>query len=238
MFGRRKRQERRIRQRGRPARATIVDARQAGDGLWDLRLHVTPESDTPFEATARAATPQGDTPALGSQVDVMHEPGNRSRAVVAGTLPTAGTPGPGRNPRAPRGGDQAAHDLVSGILERFGVDGSAAGNPGGGPGNPDIVVDATTEVFVNGQRVTPTPSAGVDRLTNEELKQMAQRDPAGMVHEILRRLSTGEMVPMNVETNVQEVNVDGEAAAQAVDALRQSGLLSDDQTAQIRKHLG
>lgn len=243
MFGRRRRQEQRIRERGQPASATVVDARPAGEGRWDLRLHVTPEADPPFEAEATASLPAGGTPAVGSRVDVLHDPGNRSRVVLAGVPPTVEAPGgaawgtgaPTVEVTGAGAGDPP--DPMDVIRQAFAglADGSTLGADWAGEGT---VVNAGTTIHVDGERVDADPSPGAERLDMDDLRRMAQTDPGGMAHEIMRRLASGEISPRKIQVDTRSVDLDGAQGADALRALADSGLLTPEQLEKVRRHLG
>lgn len=210
MFGRRKRRERRIRERGRPAVATVLEARPAGDGAWDLRLHVTPEADPPFTARARAALPAGATVAVGSTIQVLHDPGNRSRVVLAG-VPAGLAPGRGAGwaDAAPAdAGDppdplEALRQVFAGL-----ADGTTLGAGQAGDG---VVIDLGTTVQVGGEPVDVAPAPGAEDLDLNELKDLGRTHPGALAFEVMRRLASGELTP-------QEIRVHRETIAAGADA--------------------
>lgn len=228
LFGGRARRERRIRERGLPARATIVDTRpadgDAGGGLraWDLRLHVTPEASAPFTAIARTEIPAGERPAVGSAVEVLHDPGNTDMVVLAGPVPgtrSAGAGSPAATTTGLDAGDAAA--IIADAL--------------GGAGDGDALTH--TEVYVNGQRVTPQPSAGAGPgLSRDDLRRLGQTDPAALAHEVLRRIASGEAQIADVQM-AESVEVTGDAAKEMIDGLAASGVITPEQLEQIRKHM-
>jgi hypothetical protein len=242
-FGRKGRRERRIRERGSPARGTIVDARpgghastRAGGVPWQVRLAVTPDAGAAFVAVADGVCPEGERPAVGGTVEVLHDPGAGDHVVLSGPIPTVApqaVPGPAPvSSVVPAGGDADGVDptaLAGEILSAFGRRGATAGD------GDDVIVHR--EVTINGQRVTPEPSgAARPDMSRDELRALARTDPGAVAHEVLRRVAAGQAKVAKVTTESVELGP-GDDVGGTLRALRQAGILTDAQLEQITRHL-
>jgi hypothetical protein len=213
MFGllnRRERRARRLRERGVPTRALVVDAQPAGGGRWRATLLIEPAGANSFVAYVEADCPSGERPARGAEAQVLLEPGTNGPVLMTGPLPTEGADG---TPPGPHGGL-------------------------GGLGANDAGVHTHTQITVNGVPVDPSDATGSipPGTPPDQLRELAATDPAGVAQEILRALAAGELT--GAEIHVQEpVQITGDAARQMIEGLAASGLLTPGQLEQIRKNM-
>lgn len=101
MEGRRARVERRLRERGRPAWATVTGAEASGAGLCRLALRVAPGEGPPFDAYAILEWADADAPPVGGTVEVLHGPDGGGRVLALGTPSRAPEPPAEPAPPAP-----------------------------------------------------------------------------------------------------------------------------------------
>src|SRR5215471_10459247 len=98
-YGKESRQEKKLRESGKSASATIVEAKKGhfaissgGDAAqevatahvnWKLKLHVTPDDEAAFDAEVRGGYAEmGMGPQVGSTVPVLYGPNDHSNVVV------------------------------------------------------------------------------------------------------------------------------------------------------------
>ncbi len=117
--GRRAREDRHLRERGRPAWATVTGVTPAGEGTWRLDLRVEPGDGAAFDAHAVVEHGGPGGPPVGGLVEVVH--GGRPGRVLA-----IGTPSRPPDPPAPAPPPGPAPDLaaVARALVRAAADGS------------------------------------------------------------------------------------------------------------------
>jgi hypothetical protein len=96
VFGSHDRLEKKLREHGRSASATVLEAEQthwavarAPDNVvantqivWKLKLQVTPSGETPFEAEIEQSSPQLSPPRVGQVVPVLYDPEDHSKVAV------------------------------------------------------------------------------------------------------------------------------------------------------------
>lgn len=224
MFGRQKRRERRLRERGLPAVGTITEVHPAGDGRWSLRLRVAPDGEAHFSASASAELPSGAVPAAGSQVEVLYEPAGRDHVVLAGAPSTAAvsavevvTPSMPPVPDAPEAdGPLAAPDEVLRHLEdaaRFAGRARSSSPVGAGGASPEMSV--------------------------AQLAALAHLDADGVADEILRRIEADETTPMILVGEVRGLDETGRSGAlAAIRVLHARGTIDDARMALVHMFLG
>ncbi len=97
MFGNNKRLERKLSEHGARAQAEVLEAAQTHVAIttgneaivgnteivWKLRLRVMPEGGEPFEAEIKERFPQLGGPATGQIVNVLYDPEDHSKVVIA-----------------------------------------------------------------------------------------------------------------------------------------------------------
>ena len=134
--------ERRLRERGRPAWATVTGAEPSGTGLWRLAVRVEPGDGAPFDAHAVIEWPGAEAPPVGGIVEVLHDADRRDRVLALGAPSRPAEPPAEPPPPAP------APDLGAVIraVVRAAGDGSLA------RGTPIILTDD------DGERPAPPPS--------------------------------------------------------------------------------
>ncbi len=241
MFGQLRRWERRIRQRGHPARATIVsavrDRRDAvdasGRASWELRLHVVSGDGEVFDAGAEARCPAGDVPAVGAEVDVLHDPGNRRRVLlngpVATAMSTASVDPPATASSDHEGDPPDPLTLVRDVLDGL-RDGTTLGV--GGLSSVNVTVDATPVDIDAGAADPMSPSQD---LTGDELKRLAQTDPAGLARGMIRRFASGEMSLTDAMVAKEALSLDGRTVQRIIREVTTSGSLSPETVDAIRR---
>lgn len=215
LFNRDERRARRLRERGVPTRALVVDAQPAGGGRWKVTLLIEPVGANSFVTYIEADCPPGEQPARGAEAQVLLEPGTDGPVLMTGPVPTEGAGGmsPGLHPTGPLGAL-------------------------GGLGANDAGVYTHTQITVNGVPVGPSDAAGSvpPGTPPDQLRELAATDPAGVAQEILRALAAGEL--KGAQVHVEEpVEITGDAARQMIEGLAASGLLTPDQLEQIRKNM-
>lgn len=117
-----RRRERRLRERGRPAWATVLGTQERPGGDLRLRLRVEPGDDDPFEARGDLTAEHRAGPvAAGARVEVLHL-GRRGPVLPIGApvAPPAPDPPPAGGPPAPGVGELLR------ALARAAADGSLA----------------------------------------------------------------------------------------------------------------
>jgi hypothetical protein len=224
------RRERRIRERGAPAPAVVVDAAPLGsagpDGTRRFRLQVTvePPSGPPFPARLELSLPEGSPPVAGARLDVLHD-GRRAIAVPgAGLAPPPPPPPDASEPPAPP--PPMSVDLVGEALRRL-VDGSLR------PGGPPAVFDTGPPADAD------TQGPGLADRTVPELVALAAGDPDRVGDEVLRRVVSGEASFGGVLAEAHECGEEGPAAIRAVlDRLHARGLIGDAPLRMLRRIAG
>lgn len=202
------RRARRIRERGAPATATVLDAAPAGGGApgtrrWRLRVRVQPQASASFEAALRADLPADQAPGPGWRLEVLHDGRRAVPAVPAAAAPPAPpappapAPGGGGPPPAPA-------ELAARVMRLL-----AQGELGGA--EPRILVDeeAVAPAARGGE-----PDAGGAPLA--DLVARARTDPDGVAAEVRRRLAAGETTPARLWRDAHALGPEGAAAARAV----------------------
>lgn len=228
MFGWRQRRERRLRERGLPAAATITEVRPAGDGRWKLRVRVVPHGEPSFVASTEAALPSGAVPTVGSRIDVLYEPGGGSHVVLTGAPSTAAVPAvevTASSPAAdePPGALEVLGDVLRHFEDAARVSGAQppATRPAGGDAAPPVGAAAAPEMSV------------------AQLAALAALDPDGAGDEILRRIETGETTPILLVGEARGLDPAGRAGAlAALRALHQRGAIDDARLALVQMLLG
>lgn len=227
MFGWRQRRERRLRERGLPAAATITEVRPAGDGRWKLRVRVVPHGEPFFVASADAALPSGAVPTVGSQVDVLYEAGGGSHVVLAGAPSTAAAPAVEVSAPSPVADEPpGALEVLGDVLRHFEdaarvTGGPPAARPAGGDAAP------------------PVGAAGAPEMSVAQLAALAAHDPDGAGDEILRRIETGETTAILLVGEARGLDPAGRAGAlAALRALHQRGAIDDARLALVQMLLG
>jgi Short C-terminal domain len=98
-YGKESRQEKKLRESGKPAHATITEAKKGhfaissgGDAAqqvasahvnWKVKLRVTPEGEEPFEVEVKEGYGEmGMGPQIGSTVPVLYDPSDHSKVVI------------------------------------------------------------------------------------------------------------------------------------------------------------
>lgn len=238
MFGRRRRLERRLRERGHPARATILSATPDGDDVdasgrlcWALRLHVVTGTGEMFDADADGLCPVGDFPAIGAEVDVLHDPGNRRRVVLNGPMPTGMSPTVDRPETPPAGHEGDAPDALS--IVRDVLNSLQAGPSAQRPGTADAV-----EVRVDGRPVDvdmSTPPAPRPAMSRAEMTLLAQTDPAQLAQVLLGQIANGQLPIRDAIVMGKTLELDNDTARRVIAGLRGSGSLSPEAIDAIRR---
>jgi hypothetical protein len=174
--GRRSRRERRLRERGRPAWATISAVEDRGGGVWSLALRVRTAEGEPFDARADVAVSDPAGPAVGGRLEVLHDDRRGGRVLAVGEPSSPPAPDPPEVAPAP------APDVGAVLrdLARALGDGSLA------QGLPVVVTDAVPPPPADD---APRPLAG---LTLDALAARAGAEPQAVVDEAIRRLGGGE----------------------------------------------
>jgi hypothetical protein len=215
LFNRGARRARRLRERGVPTRALVVDARPGDEGRWRVTLLVEPVGANSFTAEVDTAVPAGQQPARGGEAQVLHEPGTDGPVLLTGPVPTEGAGGwsPGLHPAGPLGAP-------------------------GGLGADDAQTYTHTQITVNGVPVDPADITGAvpPGMSPDRLRDLAATDPAGVAQEILRALAAGELTGAEVHVT-EPVELTGDAARQMIEGLAAAGLLTPEQLRQIRDNM-
>jgi Short C-terminal domain len=98
-YGKEGRQEKKLRESGKSAQATIVEAKKGRFAIssggnaaeqvatahvnWKLKLHVTPDGEAAFDAEVKEGYAQmGMGPTVGSTINVLYDPNDHSKVVV------------------------------------------------------------------------------------------------------------------------------------------------------------
>lgn len=184
MWGRRARRERRLRERGRPAWATVASSAPAGDGRRRLRLRVAPGDGEPFDAVADIALGGGREPEAGDRVEVLHV--GRDRHVMAVGHPAPPPAPPPETPSIGPAPDVAA--VLRGLVRALGDGSLAAGMP--------LIVEGEAPPRTAADPSPEPPDLAA--LTLDALAAYASGDARGALDEATRRVRAGEATTAEV----------------------------------------